>query len=77
MKLENNILYAEENHVLIRKSDKTNYGKQIYLGYSYYINGELLSTPHLDTINDFEEIPISNNVSNEYPNINENDLIKL
>ena len=32
------------------------YGKEISLGYSYYINGVRLEVPHLDVPEDFEQI---------------------
>ncbi len=49
-------IIADEGKVLRRIEDGQIYGKEIYLGYSYYINGVKLEKPHLDTIEDFEEI---------------------
>ena len=52
----NNIIKADEGKVFRRISDGQIYGKEVSLGYSYYINGIKLNTPHLDTIDDFEQI---------------------
>jgi hypothetical protein len=41
------------------------YGSDIYLGYSYYIGGELLSEPHLDVPEDFEEIDDETELTDE------------
>ena len=51
-----NIIKANEGKVFRRISDGQIYGSEISLGYSYYINGVKLDTPHLDTPNDFEQI---------------------
>lgn len=50
------IITASDGNVLRRKSDKTIYGKTVYLGYNYYESGQLLNEPHLDKPEDFEEI---------------------
>lgn len=50
------IITAQEGKVFRRKEDGTIYGKEINLGYSYYIGGVKLETPHLDMPEDFEEI---------------------
>jgi hypothetical protein len=52
----NNIIKAEEGKVFRRIADGHIYGKEISLGYSYYINGIKLDKPHLDTPEDFEQI---------------------
>ena len=49
-----NIIKANEGKIFRRISDGTLYGKQISLGYSYYINGVKLAKPHLDVPEDFE-----------------------
>lgn len=51
-----NKIVADEGKVLRRISDGKLYGKEISLGYSYYINGVKLSEPHLDVPDDFEQI---------------------
>lgn len=56
MRVEDNILYADEGKWLRRIVDQSVYGDKIYLGYTYYINGILQTPPHLDTPADFEEI---------------------
>ena len=54
--MELTVITANTGKIFRRKADGFIYGKQIYLGYTYYINGNILDTPHLDTIDDFEEI---------------------
>lgn len=49
-------IIADNGKVFQRIVSKENYGEEIYLGYSYYIGGVLQTPPHLDTIEDFEEI---------------------
>ena len=49
-------IIADEGKVFKRKSDRFIYGNEIYLGYTYYIGGKKLAEPHLDVIEDFEEI---------------------
>ena len=51
-----NIIRADEGKVFRRIADGQIYGKEIALGYSYYIKGIKLATPHLDTLDDFEQI---------------------
>lgn len=53
---ETKTLAADSGKVLRRKEDKNIYGESITLGYSYYIGGKKLDTPHLDVPSDFEEI---------------------
>lgn len=47
---------ADEGKVIRRRDTYDIYGNEIFLGYSYYINGEKLDEPHLDVPADFEEI---------------------
>lgn len=49
-------IIADEGKVFKRKSDGFIYGKEIYLGYTYYIGGKKLDEPHLEIVEDFEEI---------------------
>lgn len=51
-----NIIKADNGKVFRRIADGQIYGKEISLGYSYYINGVKLDEPHLDTAEDFEQI---------------------
>ena len=50
------IIKADKGKVFRRIADGQIYGKEISLGYSYYINGIKLDKPHLDTQEDFEQI---------------------
>ena len=47
---------ADEGKVFKRKSDGFIFGNEIYLGYTYYLNGKKLSEPKLEVIEDFEEV---------------------
>ena len=64
-RIENNgekditILVAEEGKLLRRKGTNDIYGTEMSLGYSYYIEGVYQNPPHLDVIEDFEEIDFS------------------
>jgi hypothetical protein len=49
-------IIADDGKMFERIADGTNYGKEIYLGYSYFIGGEKLDVPHLDTPEDFREV---------------------
>lgn len=51
-----NHILAEEGMVLIRKSDNMIFGEEIYLGYTYYLGGELLPEPLLELPEHYEEI---------------------
>ena len=55
MKINGNVLTADEGKVFRRKADKMVYGDKVVLGYTHYIGGEKLKEPHLDTAEDFEE----------------------
>lgn len=49
-------LIADEGKVFRRIESGELYGKEIYLGDTYYIEGVKLDTPHKDVPEDFEEI---------------------
>lgn len=49
-------IIADEGKVFQRKSDGFIYGEEIYLGYTYYIGENKLDEPHLEVVEDFEEI---------------------
>lgn len=51
-----NIIIAQEGKIFRRKSDGMIFGKEISLGYTYYINGQKLDTPLLELPEHFEEI---------------------
>lgn len=56
MRQEGNHLIAEQGFSLRRKGTNDVFGRDIYLGYSHYIDGVLQDPPHLDVAEDFEEI---------------------
>lgn len=49
-------IIAEEGKIFKRIADGMEYGSDIYLGYTYYIGGELQEPPHYDVPEDFEEV---------------------
>lgn len=54
---------ADEGKTFQRIADKLIFGEEIYLGYTYYINGEKLPEPKLEVIEDYEEIDIPENTN--------------
>ena len=60
---------ADEGKVFKRISDGFIFGNEIYLGYTYYLNGKKLTEPKLEAIEDFEEIEDSYNKDKEIENI--------
>ena len=54
--MEDRIIKASEGKVFRRISDGFIFGKEINLGYTYYINGEKLEEPLLELPEHFEEI---------------------
>ena len=60
---------ADEGTVFKRISDGFIFGNEIYLGYTYYLNGEKLTEPKLEVIEDFEEIEDIYNKDKKIENI--------
>lgn len=54
--MKNQIITASGGKIFKRKSDGLIFGKEISLGYTYYINSQKLETPHLEVADDFEQI---------------------
>ena len=54
--MENRIIKASEGKVFSRISDGFIFGKEINLGYTYYIGGQKLEEPLLELLEHFEEI---------------------
>lgn len=65
MKQIDNHIIAEEGKVFRRIADGYNFGNEIYLGYVYYINDELLEQPHLSVPEDFEEVDDETELTDE------------
>ena len=53
---EGNKITAGPGKILRRISDGFIYGNEVYLGYTYYLGGELLPEPLLELPEHFEEI---------------------
>lgn len=49
-------IIASEGKIFRRKSDGMLFDKEITLGYTYFIDGKILSEPHLEVPEDFEEV---------------------
>ena len=49
-------IIADDGKEFIRTVSEERFGKEIYLGYSYYIGGVLQNPPHEDVIEDFTEV---------------------
>ena len=56
MIIEGNHIKAEEGLILRRKSDNFVAGTELYLGYTYYLDGKKLSTPIQELPEHYEEI---------------------
>lgn len=54
--IENKKIIADEGKVFRRISDGQLFGKEIYLGYTYYLGGERLEEPLYELPEHFEEI---------------------
>ena len=65
MIIDGNHMIADEGKVFRRKNTNDIYGEEIYLGYSYYIEGVLQDPPHKDTVDDFEEIDKPEDLNNK------------
>lgn len=55
--LNTNHILAEEGMVFKRKSDGLMFGRELWLGYTYYLGGELLQEPLLELPEHYEEVP--------------------
>ena len=56
MKVNKNVITAEEGKVLQRISDEMIFGKELWLGYTYYLGGELLNEPLYELPEHYQEI---------------------
>ena len=54
--MEERIIKASEGKVFRRISDRFIFGKEVHLGYTYYIGGNKLEEPLLELPEHFEEI---------------------
>lgn len=53
---DNRHVFAGDGKIFRRKSDNRLFGKEIFLGYTYYINDEKLDEPLLEFPGHYEEI---------------------
>lgn len=59
------VIKAAEGKVLRRVSDGWIAGKEIYLGYTYYLDGRKLDQPLLELPEHYEEVDIPKELLNE------------
>lgn len=50
------VVIADEGKVLQLKGTEENWGKEVWLGFIHYKNGQLLEEPYMLTPEDFDEI---------------------
>lgn len=55
MIIDGNKITADEGKLLLRKADNLLFGKELILGYTWYINGELINPPHLEVPEDYQD----------------------
>lgn len=55
MIIDGNKITADEGKLLLRKADNLLFGKELILGYTWYINGELINPPHLEVPEDYRD----------------------
>lgn len=55
MIIDGNKITADEGKLLLRKADNLLFGKELTLGYTWYINGELINPPHLEVPEDYTD----------------------
>ena len=61
--IEENHYLADDGKVFRKKSTGVVHGDELFLGYSYYNDfGKILSEPHMDTIDEYEEIDDNENI---------------
>ena len=65
MKVNLNVIQAEEGMVLRRISDQQVFGEKLYLGFTHYLNGKLLDVKLYELPEHYEEIekPIEEDIN--------------
>lgn len=56
MDIKDNVITAGEGKILRRISDRQEFGKELHLGYTHYLGGELLDEKLLELPEHYEEI---------------------
>lgn len=67
MIIDGNKITADEGKLLLRKADNLLFGKELTLGYTWYINGELQNPPHLEVPEDYRDSDYIEVDSTNYP----------
>ena len=55
MIIDGNRIIADEGKLLLRKADNLLFGKELTLGYTWYINGERINPPYLEVPEDYRD----------------------
>lgn len=55
MIIDGNKITADEGKLLLRKADNLLFGKELTLGYTWYIGGEPINPPHLEVPEDYRD----------------------
>lgn len=76
MIIEDRYIMADEGKVFRRIGTNEIMGREIFLGYSYYINGILQDPPHYDVPEDFEEIDEPEDTPEE-PEISDSEALSI
>ena len=76
MTIEDRYIRADEGKVFKRKGTNEIYGDEMYLGYSYFIDGVLQNPPHYDVPEDFEEIDKPEDYPEE-PEISDSEALSI
>ena len=56
MIVKDNVITADEGKVLRRISDRQEFDKELHLGYTHYLHGELLDEPLYELPEHYQEI---------------------
>ena len=67
MIIDGNKITADEGKLLLRKADNLLFGKELTLGYTWYINGERVNPPHLEVPEDYRDSDYIEVDSANYP----------
>lgn len=76
MIIQDRYIHADAGKVLRRIGTDEIMGREIFLGYSYYINGILQDPPHYDVPEDFEEIDEPEDIPEE-PDISDSEALSI
>lgn len=59
---------ADAGKKFLRKADGYDFGTELYLGYTFYLGGRLLSEPRMEVPGDFLEVDMTPEEAEEHNN---------